>query len=90
MFSLHVSVLSCHFSLLPQSKGIQSEVVALSLPVGVRVCRVSSVIDWRPVQGVPRLWTNGSLVELQLPHNHQRKSGTADGWMDGCLQPYPL
>jgi len=42
------------------------------------------VMDWRPVQGVPRLSSDDRWDRLQPPHDPTRLSGYRK-WMDGCL-----
>ena len=82
VWSLHVLpvyawVLSGYSGFLPPSKNMHVRLIddsKLSLGVSVRVCGCLSrlslcgpVMDWRPVQGVPRLSPNDRWNRLQPP-----------------------
>ena len=49
-----------------------------------RLSLCGPVMDWRPVQGVPRLSPNDRWDKLQLPHDPtDGLDGIENGWMDG-------
>ncbi len=59
------------------------------LPIGVNVSvscclslYVGPVIDWQPVQGVPRLSPTASWDRLQHPCEPLRINSIYNGWMD--------
>ena len=98
MWSLHVLpvyawVLSGYSGFLPPSKNMHVRLIGdskLSLEVSVSVCgclfRLSlcgPVMDWRPVQGVPRLSPDDRWDRLQLPRDPtDGLDGIENGWMD--------
>jgi len=91
VWSLHVLpvyawVLSWYSGFLPPSKNMPVRLIGVSKIVLRSVCGCLSlcgpVMDWRPVQGVPRLSPDDRWYRLQ--------SDPTDGlsgnrkWMDGC------
>ena len=61
--------------------------MSLKLSLGVSVSGCLSlcgpVMDWRPVQGVPRLSPNDRWDRLQPPRDPtDRLDGIENGWMD--------
>ena len=91
-----VFVLSGYSRFLPPSKNMHVRLIGdskLSLGVSVSVCGSLSrlslcgpVMDWPPVQGVPRLSPDESWGRLQPPCDPTDEwDGIENGWMDGWM-----
>ena len=97
MFACYVWLLSGFSGFLPLSKNMHVRLIGDSKIVHrnecERVCgRLSRlslcgpVMDWRPVQGVPRLSPNERWDRLQPPREPTDGLSGYRKWMDGCCQ----